>query len=238
MTSSCAAASSAKTTARSTPFAVTARHHMIEQQIRPWEVLDNAVLGAFAHIDRSLFVPEAYRGLAWADLCIPLGHEQKMWTPKLEARLLQALALTRGDRVLEIGTGSGFLTALLAASAGEVISFEIVPEIAKQARLNLQKAGYSQVQVIDGDGWANSEIRAQSAPFDAIVLGDAASEIPPTLSALLAANGRLVAVCGQAPAMHAVLLRCDSQGQYQQQSLFETELPYLQGAAQNAGFVF
>ena len=155
-----------------------ARFNMVEQQIRPWQVLDKAVLNVLSHVQRELFVPQAYQALAYTDTEIPLGHGQSMVPPRVDARLMHDLHLTGTEKVLEIGTGSGYLAALLAGRAQRVVSLEINPELAATARANLQRAGITNVDVRVADGSAGA---SGEAPFDAIVLGGSVAEVPQAL---------------------------------------------------------
>lgn len=211
-----------------------ARFNMIEQQIRPWEVLDQRVLEILTQTPREEFVPARYRNLAFADVRIPLGHDQFMMNPNLEGRLLQALALTPTDRVLEIGTGSGYLTACLARLAGSVVSVEIQPEFTEQARANLRKQGIQNVRLETGDAardWGD-------APFDAIVLTGSLPILPDSWRQRLALNGRLFAVIGEEPIMEAVLVTRINEQQWHQESLFDTELTPLLNFTKPAVFQF
>ncbi|HSR64187.1 MAG TPA: protein-L-isoaspartate O-methyltransferase [Xanthomonadaceae bacterium] len=203
-----------------------AREAMVEQQVRPWDVLDTRVLEVLAQLPREDFVPEAYRALAYADLALPLAHGQEMLKPVVEGRLLQALGLRPGDSVLEVGTGSGYLTACLGRLAREVVSLELHPDLAEAARARLAAHG------LDG----NVRIEAADAlhyrterRFDAVCVTGAVDAIPPRFLEWLAPGGRLFVVQGRAPAMSAVLVRNEA-GARRIDSLFETELPYLEGA--------
>lgn len=173
-----------------------ARFNMIEQQIRTWEVLDQAVLELLYAVPREEFVPATLRKLAFADLEIPIGEGEAMMAPKMEARVVQALALRKTDRVLEVGTGSGYLTALLARSAAHVHSLEIRPALAAFGRENLARHGADNVTLEVGDG-ARGE--AKRAPYDAIVLTGSTPLLPATLKEQLAPGGRLFAVVGEPP---------------------------------------
>lgn len=211
-----------------------ARFNMIEQQIRPWEVLDPAVLDLLFVVKREDFTPGAYRALAFADLEIPLGHGQVMLAPKIEARLLQELSVRKTDKVLEIGTGSGYMAALLAARAEHVVSVEIVPELAEQARRNLERAGVGNVAVETGDG---AEGWSHRGPYDVIVVSGALPSLPEALLKQLRVGGRLAAVVGEAPVMEAQLVTCTATGVYNTVNLFETVVPALK-APTPAGFSF
>ncbi len=215
-----------------------ARHHMIQQQLRTSEVLSSQVVDLLYADRREHYVPAAYRALAFAETAIPLGHGAEMLTPKLEARLLQAAALKHGDRVLQIGTGSGHLAALLAEQAGHVWSVEIVPELAEQARANLHDDGVTNVTVEVGDGLAGLPTHA---PYDCIVISGGVATIPAALQAQLKVGGRLlafVAPVDRAPLM--VLRQITRQGEddYVGADLLETAVPCLQGAASGPAFRF
>ena len=212
-----------------------ARFNMIEQQIRPWDVLDPKVLTLLAKVKREDFVPAAYRDLAFADLEIPLGEGQVMLPPRVEARLLQELEIKKTDRVLEIGTGSGYMAALLAASAEHVTTLEIRPSLAAVARENLQRSGVDNVtvEVANGlSGWS------QRAPFDAILVSGALPEVPAALLKQLRVGGRLAVIVGEAPVMEAQLITCTAEGVFNTINVFETVMPSLDGASPSAGFSF
>ena len=189
----------------------TARFNMIEQQIRPWHVSDSAVLGLLSTVKREDFVPAAHKGLAFADLEIPLmgsGEEaiakgQCMLPPRLDARMLQDLAVRPTDTVLEIGTGSGYMAALLASMAQRVISLEINADLAALARTNLRNAGIQNVEVRQADG---AKMSAADGSFDVIVLSGSVIEVPHSLLGLLKVGGRLGAIVGDEPIMHATVV--------------------------------
>jgi protein-L-isoaspartate(D-aspartate) O-methyltransferase len=211
-----------------------ARETMVEQQVRPWDVLDLRVLETLSTLPREAFVPEAHRALAYADIELPLGHGQKMMKPVVEGRTLQALALQPQDEVLEIGTGSGFLAACLGALARDVLSLEIVPELAASARASLDRTGLGanvRVETADVFAW-DTERR-----FDAICVTGAAATLPVQFAKWLRPGGRLFAVHGLSPVMEAVLLHGDVNGP-RIESLFETDLAYLAGAEPAPRFVF
>ena len=212
-----------------------ARINMVEQQIRTWEVLDQEVLDLLYVIPREEFVPPQHRALAFSDLELPLGEGERMWQPKLEARVLQELALKRTDRVLEVGTGSGYLTALMAYRAAEVCSVEIRAALADFGRRNLERHGADNVVLEIGDaarGWA------RHAPYDAIVLTGSTPILPQGFLDQLAAGGRLFAVVGEAPAMQARLVTCAAPGTSSSVDLFETVLRPLANAEQPRRFRF
>lgn len=203
-----------------------ARELMVEQQVRPWDVLDPRVLDVLATVPREDFVPAAHRNLAYADLALPLGHGEAMMKPVLEGRALQALGLSPGDDVLEIGTGSGFLSACLARLSREVVSLERHANLADAARANLAARGIGNVNVITADAFSWDNGRR----FAAICVTGAVSAIPARFIEWLQPDGRMFIVRGRAPAMEAVLLRNQSTAP-RIESLFETDLPYLAGAA-------
>jgi protein-L-isoaspartate(D-aspartate) O-methyltransferase len=212
-----------------------ARFNMIEQQIRPWEVLDQGVLALLAAVRREDFVPAAYRALAFVDTEVPLPEGQCMLAPKVEARLLQELQLAPHERVLEIGAGSGFMAALMAHQAQQVLTLEIRPVLAALARTNLQRAGIGNVSVREADG---SRGPLAEAPFDAIVLSGSVAEVPPGLLAQLKIGGRLAAIEGQEPVMRAVLVTRMADQQYKRVEVFDTVAMRLQGFGEPSRFSF
>ena len=212
-----------------------ARFNMVEQQIRPWEVLDPRVLDACTKVHRELFVPEGYRNLAFSDTCIAIGHGQFMMAPKVEGRVLQALAIEPTDRILEIGTGSGFLTALLATLGAHVTSIEYFDDLAERAKSSLRRAGIgnTKLHVGDGlDGWPTA------APYDVIVATGSCPARRPSIEQQLGINGRLFLVRGVAPVMEAILVTRLAKDTWTTESLFETELAPLIGAETKAEFEF
>jgi protein-L-isoaspartate(D-aspartate) O-methyltransferase len=216
-----------------------ARFNMVEQQIRPWEVLDQTVLDLLYVVRREEFVPAAYRTLAFSDLEIPLmekaGHGQTMLQPKVEARILQEVAPKSTDKVLEVGTGSGYMAALLAHRARHVYSVEIVPALKSLGEANLRRAGVANVTVETGDaarGWQ------RQAPYDVIVLTGSTPELPEAFLAQLAPGGRLFAVVGEAPVMEARLVTCVAPGSFNSVDLFETVLAPLANALERDKFEF
>jgi protein-L-isoaspartate(D-aspartate) O-methyltransferase len=212
-----------------------ARFNMIEQQIRPWEVLDQSVLSLLAVVRREDFVPPAYRALAFVDTEVPLPEGQCMLAPKVEARLLQDLQVSRHEHVLEIGAGSGFMAALLAHRAQRVTTLECRPVLAAMARANLQRAGIASADVIDADGSAG---RPDEAPFDVILLSGSVAAIPQALLDQLKIGGRLAAIEGQEPVMRAVLVTKVADRQYKRVELFDTVAPRLDGFAEPSRFSF
>lgn len=197
-----------------------ARINMIERQLRPWEVEDAATLEALSVVPREEFVPPAWRNLAYADFEVPLGHGAVMLTPKVEARALQALGPLERASVLEIGAGSGYFAALLAARATAVVAVEIVPELADMARANLHRQGVANVTVETGDGargWS------ASAPFDVVVVSASIPVVPQELLAQLKIGGRLFAIVGSGPAMTARLVVREAEQAFRSIGLFETQ---------------
>ncbi len=211
-----------------------ARFNMIEQQLRPARVLAADVLTLLAETKREKFVPSAYRHLAFDATAIPLGHGAHMFTPELEARALQALAMRRHEKVLEVGTGSGYMAALLSAHAGHVLSYEIEPMLADTARANLEFARVRNVQVVTGDGLAVLPTQGQ---FHVIMVSGAVAGIPQTLLDQLKPGGRLFAVTGTRPAMQATLIHRIGD-HFEHVALFETDTDFLLGAEPVPQFVF
>jgi protein-L-isoaspartate(D-aspartate) O-methyltransferase len=212
-----------------------ARFNMVEQQIRPWQVLDTAVLHTLQHMARELFVPIAYQALAYTDTEIPLGHGEEMLPPRVDARLLHDVHLQPTDKVLEIGTGSGYLTALLADRSHHVLSLEINPELHTHARANLQRAGITNVDLRLADGSAGA---ADAGPFDAIVLGGSVHEVPQELLQQLKVDGRLIAIVGEEPVMQATLFTRTGVSAWDQRVLWDTIAPRLLGFTEPSRFHF
>jgi protein-L-isoaspartate(D-aspartate) O-methyltransferase len=212
-----------------------ARFNMVEQQIRPWEVLDQRVLDLLFKVKREEFVPPQYRSLAFVDMEIPIGHGQTMLQPKMEARMLQELALKSADKILEVGTGSGYMTALLASFGGHVYSADIIAEFTQKAAAKLSAHGISNMTLETGDaarGWD------RHAPYDAIVLTGSVPVLPEAFQKSLNTGGRLLAVVGEPPAMEARLITCVAPGAYCAIGLFETCIATLINALQPERFVF
>lgn len=212
-----------------------ARSNMIQQQIRPWEVIDQGVLDLLHIVRREEFVPAAYRALAFADTEIPLGHGASMLAPKIEAHALQALKIRKTDKVLEIGTGSGYMAALLAAHAAHVHTVEIVADLADAARTALRRQDVVNVTVATGDaaqGWSTE------APYDVIMVSGGLPLLPQTLLDQLKVGGRLLAFVGEAPVMEMQRVTRTAEKTFDCVNLFETVVPPLVNAVQPARFSF
>jgi protein-L-isoaspartate(D-aspartate) O-methyltransferase len=206
-----------------------ARFNMIEQQIRPWEVLDQTVLDVIAKLRREAFVPQPFHTLAFADTNIPIGHGEVMLAPKVEARLLQALALQPTDTVLEVGTGSGYFTAMLASLARHVYSVELHAEFCSGAAQRLEEQGIYNISLEQGDaasGWA------KHAPYAAIAITGSLPILPDAFKQQLKIGGRLVVILGDAPVMTAQLITRVGEHEWRSEELFETSVPPLQNAIQ------
>jgi len=212
-----------------------ARFNMIEQQIRTWEVLDQDVLSLLSVVKREDFVPAAYRSMAFVDTQVPLPHGQAMLEPKVEARLLQELAVQRHERVLEIGAGSGYMAALLAHRAQHVTTVEIVPELARVARENLKRAWVMNAAVVNADASTGLMV---DGPFDVIVLSGSVAAVPRALLGQLKPGGRLTAIVGQLPIMRAVLMTRGHDAGHATVDLFDTVAPRLVGFGEPSRFVF
>jgi len=214
-----------------------ARFNMIEQQIRPWEVLDPQVLELLSIVRREDFVPMAHKALAFVDMEIPLGAapNQVMLAPRVQARMLQDLAVKKTDKALDIGTGSGFMAALLAHQAASVLSLEIDAHLAAQAQANLQKAGVTNVVVRTADG---SQGAAADGPFDVIVLSGSVAEVPAALLQQLAVGGRLVAIVGDEPMMRATLITRTSESSWTTTEPWDSNAPRLSGFPEHSRFQF
>lgn len=220
----------------STSAFARAREAMVEQQVRPWDVLDNRVLEVMSRLPREAFVAESYRAVAYADLELPIGHGETMMKPVVEGRMLQALALQPGDEVLEIGTGSGFVSACLGQLAASVLSVERHADLADAARARLDATGLGgNISIEVADALAFDTDRR----FDAVCVTGAVDTIPERFLQWLRPGGRLFVVRGRAPAMEAVLVRSngDAVNAARPESLFETDLPYLAGAAPAPQFI-
>lgn len=212
-----------------------ARFNMVEQQIRTWNVLDQHVLDLLLEMRREDFVPDAYRNLAFVDMEIPIGFGEVMLTPKMEARIIQELAIKKTDKVLEVGTGSGYMTALLAREAQHVYSVEIVPELKERAAEKLRAHSIHNVTLELGDA-ARGWIRHGS--YDVIVLTGSVPVLPEAFFASLNRGGRMFAVVGDAPTMEGKLITCLGEGACRTTDLFETSIPPLRNALQPQRFAF
>ncbi|WP_449429609.1 protein-L-isoaspartate O-methyltransferase family protein [Rhodanobacter umsongensis] len=212
-----------------------ARLNMVENQVRPWEVLDARVLDVLSRVRREDFVDAAHRQLAFADLCLPLGHGEVMMKPVVEGRVLQALELLPTDHVLEIGTGSGFLTACMATLSAQVTSIDIHADFTATATQRLRAADIANATLVTGEAvntWQPGGL------FDALVVTGAVSDIPPRWLTWLKPGGRALIVRGQSPVQQATLLTHEGAGRYREEILFETDLPYLTHAEPPQRFVF
>ncbi|HEV2680797.1 MAG TPA: protein-L-isoaspartate O-methyltransferase [Rhodanobacter sp.] len=212
-----------------------ARLNMVENQVRPWDVLDGRVLDVIARVRREDFVAAAHRQLAFADLCLPLGHGEVMMKPVVEGRVLQALELLPTDHVLEIGTGSGFLTACLATLSAQVTSVDIHADFTTAAAQRLQATGIANASLITGEAvnsWQPDGL------YDALVVTGAVFEIPSRWLTWLKPGARALVVRGTSPVQHATLLTHEGAGRYREETLFETDLPYLTHAEPPQRFVF
>ncbi len=212
-----------------------ARTNMVEQQIRPWDVLDQDVLDLLYAVPREDFVPAACRNLAFVDMEIPIGEGERMWAPKMEARVLQELAPRRTDRVLEVGTGSGYFTALLAHRAAHVRSLEIRPALAAMGKANVARHGLDNVTLEIGDGARGDPA---GGPYDIVVLTGSVPVMPRGVLESLAPGGRAFAVVGEAPVMAARLYTCLAPGSCRAVDLFETVLVPLANCERPSRFAF
>jgi protein-L-isoaspartate(D-aspartate) O-methyltransferase len=217
-----------------------ARFNMIEQQIRPWEVLDPTVLALLAVVRREDFVPAAYEAMAFMDTEVPLPSTtstelQHMLAPRVEARLLQELDVRKHERVLEVGAGSGFMAALLGHRAQHVTSLEIDPDLASFARRNLARAGVMNVSVLQADGAGGAPAEG---PFDVILLSGSVAEVPAALLAQLKPGGRLAAIVGQLPIMRARLMTRSNEHDFRSVDLFDTVAPRLRNFGEPSRFSF
>jgi protein-L-isoaspartate(D-aspartate) O-methyltransferase len=212
-----------------------ARFNMIEQQIRPWDVLDQDVLSLLAQVKREDFCPAAYRAMAFVDSEVPLPGGQCMLAPKVEARLLQELGVHKHEQVLEVGAGSGYMAALLARKAQHVITLEIDAALAQFAAANLKRAWAMNAEVRHTNG---ARGLVEEAPFDVIVLSGSVAEVPAALLSQLKLGGRLVAIVGQLPIMRAVLTTRSGEHAYSSVDLFDTVAPRLKNFDEPSRFVF
>ncbi|PXW88890.1 protein-L-isoaspartate(D-aspartate) O-methyltransferase [Nitrosomonas sp. Nm84] len=211
------------------------RFNMVAQQIRTWYVLDDNVLDLLYKVKREEFVPAENKAMAFVDMEIPLGHGQVMLTPKMEARILQELHVKKTDKILEVGSGSGYMTALLADSGAHVYSVEIIPELKAMAENNLKTHNITNVTLEQGDaarGWTNHE------PYDVIVLTASTPILPAAFQNSLNPGGRLFAIVGEDPVMEALLITCIAPGEFTTTQLFETSTAPLINAQQPIRFIF
>ncbi|NIM41788.1 MAG: methyltransferase domain-containing protein [Hydrogenophaga sp.] len=220
-----------------------ARFNMIEQQIRPWEVLDGRVLDLLARVRREDFAPTAHRALAFTDMELPLTQPvvdgQCMLAPRVQARLVQDLALQPTDKVLEIGTGSGYTAALMASLAQRVLSLEIEPALASQARTRLMQAGITNVEVRQADACANDFAACRAdGPYDAILLAGSVAEVPPALLGLLAPGGRLAVITGSEPMMRATFITRAGDADFRTVQPWDTVAPRLRNFPEPSRFRF
>lgn len=211
----------------------TARQVMVDQQIRPWEVIDPLVLDAFSALRREDFVPPRQRRLAFADVPLPLEHGEFMFKPVIEGRLLQALELAPEHEVLEIGTGTGYLTACLARIARAVTSIDIHEDFVLRTRGRMENLGFTSARIERADAFEFKPGRQ----FDSVLLGGAVAELPPDFRNWVRIGGRMVIVRGQSPVQEAVALTRLSEDAWREEGLFETDIPYLHGAEPRARFV-
>lgn len=212
-----------------------ARFNMVEQQIRPWNVFDPNVLDLLHKVRREDFVPQVYRSLAFVDMEIPLGEGELMWAPKIEARALQALRLQGRDRVLEVGSGSGYFTALLAHQADVVVSVELRADLKEEAERKFRAHGLSNIQCRQGDA---ARDWAKDGNFDAIVLTGSSPLLPEAYLKRLNVGGRLFAIVGEGDAMAATLVTCLAPETFRADRLFETRVPALKNALEPERFSF
>jgi len=212
-----------------------ARFNMVEQQIRTWQVLDLQVLSLLSRLDRHVFVPAAFQSLAYSDTELPLAHGECMLAPRVDARLLQDLQLHAHEQVLEIGTGSGYLTALLAMSCAHVTSLECHADFIAPAQLRLSQCGIRNIELLHSEG-----IPAQSTvqTYDAIVLGGSVASVPVALLAMLKPGGRLLAVIGEEPMMCATRVVRQADGRGHSQALWDVVTPRLHGFVEKTAFHF
>lgn len=212
-----------------------ARFNMIEQQIRPWDVPNQEVLALISNTPRELFVPEAYQHLAFSDTNIPLPHDQVMMSPKLEARMLQALNVQADDQVLEIGTGSGYVTALLASQSSHVRSEEIHADLSAQAQVILEMRAINNIELVVTDSLRKRDLFQR---FDVIAITGSMPIFDPGFQQQLEVGGRLFVIVGETPVMEAKLITRISEREWQEESLFETDLLALIGSQQPDKFIF
>lgn len=209
--------------------------NMIKQQLRTGDVLEESILKLYDHLPRSAFVPTAMKGVAYSDMQIPLPHGQQMMTPLEEGKIIQALALRGHETVLEVGTGSGFLTALLSRLSKNVISIEYYQDLAQSALTKLRQFNCNNVEVIIADGargWL------ELAPFHVVIISAAVEQITDTHRLQVLPGGKLIMFVGRAPVVNCILLSLDHQNNWTEESLFETYLPPLISTSKSTEFVF
>lgn len=211
----------------------TARRNMVENQVRPWEVLDARVLSVLSALPRDAFVQPAYKAMAYTDVALPLGHDEVMWKPILEGRALQALLPLPGERILEIGTGSGYFAACLAKLGAQVTSIDRRADFVDAARTRLRTLAIGNVECLQADAF--TEFRP-AQPFDAIAVTGAVAELPSLFGGWLKPAGRMFVIRGAEPAMQALLLQRAADGGWIEERLFETDVPYLAGAEPKPAF--
>lgn len=212
-----------------------ARFNMVEQQIRPWEVLDGRVLSLLETLQREDFVPVRYRKLAFADVSVPLDAGQVMMRPKIEARMLQALDLQDDETVLEIGTGSGFVTACLASLAKRVVSVELFEQLHREASAKLADKNFNNIELFTGDamrGWQPEQAH------DVVVVTGSVPVVPEQFLGWVNPGGRMFVIRGESPAMEALLMTRQDVTEWSVESLFETDLPALENASLDPAFEF
>lgn len=212
-----------------------ARFNMVEQQIRPWEVLDQDVLDLLMNVKREEFVPTAFKNLAFSEIEIPIGHGQVMLKPVIEGKILQALQVKRSETVLEVGAGSGYFAALLAGCSEAVSSIEIEPALVRLARDNLSRFGVENVVVEEGDG---AQGWAARGPYDVIVVSGGLPMVPPAMLQQLKPGGRLFAFVGEAPIMKGRLITQVGEGRFSTEDVFETMVPTIRNAQRSDDFRF
>ncbi|MEJ2611373.1 MAG: protein-L-isoaspartate O-methyltransferase [Candidatus Thiodiazotropha sp.] len=214
-----------------------ARFNMVEQQIRPWEVIDSKVLSLMGQLPREAFVPENYQDLAYADIEIPIGHGQRMMFPKIEARLLQALDLRSSDKVLEVGTGSGYLTACLASLSQQVVSIDLHQDFTEAAAIKLDQQALKNVTLLTGDALTTL---LEEGPFDAIAVTGSlpTSQQAEIFRQQLTQGGRMFVVIGTPPAMECLLITRHKEKVFQEEAIFESELTALENAPAPVEFEF
>ena len=212
-----------------------ARFNMIEQQIRPWDVFDHAVLDVMQSVPREHFVPQKYKDLAFSDIEIPLANDQIMMSPKVEGRMLQALNIAKGDQVLEVGTGSGYISACLAKLAHHVTTLDIHEELSNTAQNNISKLELNNIEIVTGDIFSQIE---SLGTFDVVAVTGSIPEYTNVLNHLLRPNGRLFVIFGEEPVMTAHLITCAQASQCRTETLFETCIPSLLNTIKETVFEF